>query len=129
MERGGLILAFLASVDRDRILSVLEQTSAVPTGLGSSLHSIPALKRGAKLVRPSGAYVLLSGACVLMWRRGSHCAIRLPHTLREKHAKDGAPTAWLCQRKAGHPPGFDAAHWRDGFVQSTTFSFLMRAKA
>jgi len=66
---------------RDRILHVLEQTSPVPTRLGSSLHSIPALKpstpsrqnracweprRGARLGRPSEAYVLLFGACVLM---------------------------------------------------------------
>src|SRR5208337_1659002 len=30
-------------------------------------------------------------------------ATRLPPTLREKHAKDGAPAASLCQRKAGAP--------------------------
>jgi hypothetical protein len=35
----------------------------------------------------------------------SHCANSLPPTLRKKHAKDGAPTAWLDKGRLGHPPG------------------------
>jgi hypothetical protein len=31
----------------------------------------------------------------------AHGAISLAPTLRDKAAKDGAPTVWVCQRKAG----------------------------
>src|SRR5713101_7210120 len=38
-------------------------------------------------------------------KAGPHCANSPAPTLRKKRAKDGAPTALLCQRKAGPPAG------------------------
>jgi outer membrane lipopolysaccharide assembly protein LptE/RlpB len=64
----------------------MRRVSAVPTGLGSFLASFPALKRGAKLDRPSGAVlfgkpglwlsatIVLLGFCFILAACGYHAA-------------------------------------------------------
>jgi len=94
-----------------RAVLVERHTSELPQSVAIVAHGGLEVCDGAhRCFVMKKLHVRFAGVGTPMAPGKCHGAITRPPILREKHAKDGAPTVRLCRRKAGPPPNTTDRH-------------------